>query len=255
MSQPSPTTKPVRGWNPGTAVLFRLFVAWLVVDSLVVANRDENEYFLIVLLPLLAAQLATLTGWLALGDGGLAPRIGIATTSLGLIELVTQRSGHANPGFPFVVATAYFVVLFVPMFVLSLFGFCCRRSDDAASGKPHPLQFGIRHVIALTTTVAVILALLRILPVTWFMVAVAARTAVEGLIVGILPWTQWAVMLRSNLDDWLFHVGMFVLLAASVVAGLIGGVTGILVVAIHTAALGVNLYFFRAAGYRLVRAV
>jgi len=250
----APGHRQTSPWTIGIKLVLLQVVVWALIDCSLLAARHHPDRLFILLMPMVAAQLATLAGWLALGDGHWFFRVLAVIAAICLVELVSQLSGeHVPPGDLAALAAAYIATLTAPLMLLRAFGCSCRQAHDASRIVIKPWQFKIWHILALTAVVAIMLGLFRVAPRS--NLDAAASAAVAALVVGTLPWTQWFVMLRPNIETWL-PLGLFVLLAGCLVSAVLTiphSDTGIVLVVMHTAVLGINLYIFRANGYCLVR--
>jgi hypothetical protein len=245
-------------WTPGTKVLVWQTIAWMAIDGLLLASDDRQWIVQLVESSCIAAQFATLAGWLALGDGRLPRRGSVVILAFFAAEWIAEikflaEGWQIEYGQPGAGAAAFTGALAMPLAVARFFGWRCRLPDDQTPARP-ALQFQIRHVLVLTLVVALGLGLYRILP---GLADTLAGVAAAALVLGILSWGPWLGFLRPHLEVPIF-LNIVILLGAFVVAASTAGREvglAILAIMVHFAALTLNLYFFRAAGYRLVRQV
>jgi hypothetical protein len=245
-------------WTAGTTLLAWMMLVWTLFDMvLFAALRFDTPWLGVVLQSCILAQFATLAGWLALGDGNLLVRtICLAVVAL-IGELMVRVAASAvDSWWPQIGQTAAMLVasiimLSLPLFVASLFGWRCRLADDRRTDG-RPFQFRIAQVLVATAIVAALLGLWRVLPD--HILGSMMFAAVSSLVVAPLIASQWILQLRPRPGlvwyaallvaavYWLTTIVMFHR-DPSAIASLV----------LYAAALGVNLALFRAWGYRLLR--
>jgi hypothetical protein len=235
---------------------------WLACDVFLFWVLPEGSRRL-VLAPLIGAQLATLAGWYALGEGSVLVRLPIALIAIAIAEptyqLLTGELGLS--GDLTAAVTGYLLGIATPLLGLRIFGWSCRLPKQepeppAPGGARRPFQFWIWHVLLATLLIGAALGLLRIVPERNLNTAFAA--AAYALATGALPWSLWIVLLRPHP-----YQGLPVVLAILVVAWVVGSwleggrLTDTLywigMTMLYTLVLGINLLLLRRQGYRLAR--
>lgn len=229
-----------------------LVAAWLIVDVALAAafrrisgsNPSMDTIAGVVLLGCYFGQIATLVGWLALGDGSWLVRTPLV--ALGLVLLAGLALFHPDQmriARWLQLSLVYMGLVFIPLLSLRLFGVHCGERGDGLSANVR-LQFSIYQVLSLTTLVAVALAILR--------QAKLDLALIELALCGI-AWVTWLALFRLP-----------VLAAAPTVAGaavLFGWLAGvaegldrgpwIAFSLIQAIVLAANLAVLRVAGYEL----
>jgi hypothetical protein len=247
------------GWTAGTTLLVWMMVVWTLIDLIVfTAGRDHVPWVYIVFQSIVLAQFATLAGWLALGDGGLLTRAICVAVAVLLGELMAHVNAAAGndwrppTGEIAAVFTVLILSLSLPLVALTAFGWRCRHRDEASTSE-RPFQFRIAQVLVLTTVVAALLGLWRIMPeqTVWQMMGIV----VAALILSPLVVAQWFLQLRPR-PRVMWIVALLVVLGNCVAAVIFlrrEAPQAMLALALYVAALAANLALFRAWGYRLLR--
>lgn len=208
----------------------------------------------LLLIYLLLAHWSLYSGWAVLGDGPWMPRLAAAV--FGLVAPTIAIEGIA-PGAPLalllLLALAYAALVVIPLAIARTRGYRCRLPDEAPDAITSR-QFSLRQIFVLTTVVAVMLTLVRLIgpltfggdPFTILMIFLSPA---------VVTWAAFPLMLTAR-----YLPGSLGVMAVS---GLVGGVLALLVydrgltvgiMLLLGLTLVVALGILRGSGYRLQRA-
>jgi len=245
---------------PQRQLLILLIAAWAVLDLVLPASHTAaREWFgdtltAVVFWGILFGQFATLSAWLALGDGRWFLRWPATVFTFFLLHGLVRLFGadHRQQEMWLGVSAAYAGMILVPLLGLRLFGWACRTRDTARSPR---FQFSILQIIGLTTLVAATLGILRQVRVNIPNSGPIEFALIELSLAGI-AWVACLAMLRLPLvGGWIVVI---------VVAPLLGWLAGVIegsergawigFATIQAVVFAFNLMVFRIAGYELRRA-
>jgi hypothetical protein len=244
---------------PQRQLLVLLIVAWVVVDLILAFTHVAARQWLgdipaaVILWGMLFGQFATLSAWLALGDGRWFLRWPATIFAFflihGLVRLIP--TGRLQTDRWLGISAAYAGLIVVPLLGMRLFGWACRTRN---STQPPRFQFSILQIIGLTTLVAATLGILRQVRVNLPNSGPIEFALIELSLAGI-AWVACLAMLRLPLA-----AGWLVVLAVAPLLGwLAGAIEGhqweawIGFAVIQAVVFATNLMVFRIAGYELRR--
>lgn len=158
-----------RRWTPlaVAGALLLLYLLLIPIAPIVIGVTDHNprdEAFIIApAIALLLAQWSLYSGWAVLGDGPWMPRFAAAV--FGLVA-PTFAIEWIVPGAPLAVllllALAYASLVGLPLAIARGRGYRCRLPGEAADAITSR-QFSLRQIFGLTTVVAAMMTLVRLL--------------------------------------------------------------------------------------------
>jgi hypothetical protein len=145
------------------------------------------------------AQIGMAGLWLALARGPLWQR---GLIMIAAILLGGPLAALATNGFLVhwcVVTTIYAAITACPLLAARCLGVHLAVADDGAVSDPRLRQFTIRAILVLTTCVAALLGIGRILDYPWRQIG---ETAQFGLALGLIPWILGPLSLRTHRRTW-----------------------------------------------------
>jgi len=248
-----------RRWAPlaVAAVLLLLYLLLIPVAQVIInVPHRAHDSLIVPAIALLLAHWSLYSGWAVLGDGPWMPRLAAAV--FGLVAPTIAIEWIA-PGAPLalllLLALAYAALVAIPFAIARARGYRCRLPDetpDAITSR----QFSLRQIFVLTTVVAAMLTLVRIMGrldfggEQFFLLLIFLSPAV-------ITWGAFPLMLTTGQP--LGSVGLVGLSALVGVALIVVGpprpdreMTFALIMTLGVT-LAVTLTALRLSGYRLRR--